>query len=88
MKTLDDLRKKIDAIDTELLKTMAKRMSVVREIGKIKKEQNLPPLDEKRWKEVIMGRQEMAKKLKLPKAFIAAIWHTIHKEALRIEEEL
>lgn len=43
--TLDELRKEIDAIDDTILQAFAERMSVVSQIGQLKKEQNLPILD-------------------------------------------
>jgi len=50
-------------------------MKVVEKVGKYKKENNIPPLDKKRWQEVI----------KTKKGFIKKIWEIIHEEALKIE---
>ncbi len=44
---LADWRKQIDKIDEELINVLAKRINIVREIGKYKKENGIPPLDEK-----------------------------------------
>jgi len=75
---LNDLRKQIDEIDTAIVNLLAKRMKVVEKVGKYKKENNLPPLDKKRWQEVI----------KTKKGFIKKIWEIIHEEALKIEKNL
>lgn len=55
---IDDLRKRIDEIDTDLLRLLELRFQVVREIGDYKKAHNLPILDEKREKEVLTKRQQ------------------------------
>ena len=84
-KTLGEYRKAIDEIDEELLKVLAKRFDVVNEIGKLKKEKNILPLDEKRWEEVMGKINNKAKKLNLPKTFVKKIYDEIHKAALMIE---
>lgn len=45
---LEQQRKTIDAIDQEIVKLFEKRMCVVEEVARIKKEYHLPILDEKR----------------------------------------
>jgi chorismate mutase len=75
-KQLDDFRKQIDEIDEQIVNLLAKRMQVVEKVGKYKKENNLPPLDKKRWQEVI----------KTKKGFVKKIWEIIHEEALKIEK--
>ena len=87
-KTLEELRKEIDVIDEELLQVLAKRMHIVREIGKLKKEHNITPLDEDRWQEVLHQIIETAKKHNLPETSIKKIYELIHDTALSIEKEL
>lgn len=76
MKNIEDLRKQIDKIDSSIVILLAKRMEIVKKVGKLKKKSNLPPLDNKRWKEII----------KTKKDFIRKIWEIIHEEALKIEK--
>jgi len=78
MKNIEDLRKQIDVLDDHIVSLLAKRMKVVKDVGKFKKENNLPPLDNKRWKEII----------KTKKGFIKKIWEIIHNEALKIEKNI
>jgi chorismate mutase len=85
-KTLEDLRKEIHAIDDELVKVLAKRMIVVREIGKFKKENNISVLDEKRWQEVLQGVLEHAKEHTISQNLVKNIYEEIHKAALEIEK--
>jgi chorismate mutase len=86
-KTLEDLRKEIDAIDKELLHILSKRFAVVEEIGKLKKEKNIPALDENRWQEVLSTILEKARKTGLSKDFVTKIYEEIHQEALKIERK-
>jgi chorismate mutase len=75
---LEDLRKQIDEIDELIVSLLAKRMKIVKEIGRIKKENNLPVFDKSRWQEVIKSK----------KGFLKKIWKIIHEEALKIENSI
>ncbi|NOZ63374.1 MAG: prephenate dehydratase [Caldiserica bacterium] len=50
---LEDLRKLVDKVDEEILLLLNKRASLSKEIGKIKKEKNLPIFDPRREEEVV-----------------------------------
>lgn len=86
MDRLDELRKKIDALDGELLLIISKRLEVVAEVGKIKKELGVPPLDSVRWGKVLEKGLAQADALGLRRDFIKKILDTIHEEALQIEQ--
>ncbi|MFZ2025972.1 MAG: chorismate mutase [Microgenomates group bacterium] len=86
MDRLDELRKKIDALDGELLLIISKRLEVVTEVGKIKKELGVPPLDSVRWSKVLEKGLAQADALGLRRDFIKKILDTIHEEALQIEQ--
>ena len=75
---LEKLRKQIDKIDSSIVTLLAKRMEIVKKVGKLKKKNKLPPLDNKRWKEIIRTK----------KGFIKKIWEIIHDEALKIERSV
>lgn len=75
---LDGLRKQIDEIDGQIVTMLAKRMKVVKTVGRLKKKQNIPALDSVRWQKVIKSK----------KGFVKKIWEIIHKEALKIEKSL
>lgn len=86
-KTLEDLRKEIDDADEQLLLALAKRFSVIREIGKLKKEHNITPLDEKRWNEVLNKIITISKKYTIPENLVKKIYEEIHISALKIEKD-
>ena len=75
---LKDFRKQIDEIDEQIVNLLAKRMQVVEKVGKYKKENNLPPLDNSRWQKVIESK----------KGFMKKIWKIIHDEALKVEKQI
>ena len=85
-KTLEELRKEIDSADEDLLKILSKRFDIVREIGKLKKEKNIPPLDQKRWDEVIKKIIQKAKKHNLPEQLIIKLYNEIHLTAIEMEK--
>lgn len=83
---LDTYRKQIDDIDKQLITLLHERMVVVENVGEFKKINNIEPLDEARWLEVLMNRVSIAKEMGLSEELIKEIWEAIHKEALRIEK--
>ena len=85
---LEDLRKKIDNIDRELLEVMAARMAVVEKIGEYKKDNNVTTFQVKRWDEIMKNRAETAKKMNLSEAFITEIYKIIHEESIRKQTEI
>ncbi|MDO5702176.1 MAG: chorismate mutase [Lachnospiraceae bacterium] len=53
MRNIDELRKEIDRIDSELVRLFEERMNIALEIAAYKKQNGLPILDEGREKAVI-----------------------------------
>jgi len=53
-------------------------MKVVKEVGHLKRKNNIPILDRSRWQKVIKSK----------KGYIKKIWKIIHDEALRIEQSI
>jgi len=85
-KLLEDWRKKIDEFDEELLHILAKRINIVREIGKFKKTHGITPLSEKRWQEVLKSKLSKASSLNLSVEFIERLYNLIHEYSLKIEQ--
>ena len=82
MEDLKKLRKKIDEIDKEIIKCLARRFKVARKIGELKFKKNLPLRDLKREKELLKKRKEWARKNYLSPSFIDKIFRLIIKEVL------
>ena len=85
---LDDLRKKIDNIDRELIEVFAARMSVVEKIGEYKKDNNVTILQVSRFDQIMKTRTEMAKKMNLNEDFITKMFQIVHEESTRRQEEI
>ncbi len=85
---LDDLRRKIDNIDREVLETLAARMAIVEKIGEYKKENNVTTYQVKRWDDIMKNRSELAKKMNLNTDFVIEIYKIIHEESIRRQTEI
>lgn len=81
------LRTQIDHLDEKLLTTLAARMRVSREIGRYKKEHNMPVLQSSRYSEVLEKRAKDGAALGLSKAFVEEIMRSIHEESVNIQLE-
>lgn len=81
-------RHEIDALDTQLLEVLARRVQVVLEIGKYKKIHGLAPLDPQRWQQVLNGNIEKGKALNLSQPVIEALYHLIHDYSLELEHNM
>lgn len=86
--TLQISRKKIDSLDKALIALLGERERVVKEIGVYKAQNNIPALQADRFKQVIEKSIEAGKKEGLSEAFVTELMNAIHKESLRIEEEI
>lgn len=62
MDTLQQLRKKIDQIDSQIIDLLAQRCSVVEDMKSYKKDLQLSYLDEARWNEVLQSNIVQGKK--------------------------
>lgn len=80
---LADLRHQIDEIDDRLIDILAQRMSVAREIGKLKKENNMPVVQPERYNSLINERVSTAERLNLNPDFMRRILAEIHEESVR-----
>ena len=82
------LRKIIDEIDKSIVNLLAKRMKTVKKIGMLKKQQNILPFDQSRWKKVLNFNIKKAESLGIDPEIIKNIYEIIHAEALKIEKKI
>ncbi len=85
---LEKLRSEIDKLDEELINILARRMEIVEEIGKYKKENNITILQLKRWSYLIRDRVYGGEKLGLGREFILRLLEVVHEESIRRQTEL
>ena len=82
------LRKIIDEIDKSIVNLLAKRMKTVKKIGMLKKQQNILPFDQSRWRKVLNFNIKKAESLGIDPEIIKNIYEIIHAEALKIEKKI
>ncbi len=85
---LENWRKQIDIVDEKLLILLAKRMDIVRNIGKFKKEHQISLFDEKRWEKVEERNLIKAQTLRLSKYFVKNLLNLIHKYSINLQKEI
>ena len=85
--TLDDLRVKIDALDTDLIRLLNERADIVHEVGVIKKRDGLEIYAPER-EEMLLRKLVEKSEGRLPENSIRAIYREIMSAALALEEDL
>jgi chorismate mutase len=88
MSLLEDLRSRIDILDEKLLSILAERMSVAREIGQYKKDNNMTVLQVERWNEILETRLQAGEVKELNSDFIKQLYTLIHDESIRQQTEI
>lgn len=86
--SLEELRAQIDMIDDEILEIIQKRMSVVHEIGKNKKANNIRILQTDRWKQIIESVKQKGNSKGLSDEFTEKLFKAIHQESINIQTEI
>lgn len=86
MDELKHFRNQIDEIDNQLINLLFQRFQIVKQIWEFKKQNNIPPLQPWRRKEVLKNIKTQWTKLGLDEIFIETIWNHIHDYALNLEK--
>ena len=84
---LDEIRKTIDAIDTELLDLLSKRADAVHMVGEIKKKEDLEIYAPER-EDALLKSLASKNQGRLPEKSIRAIYREIMSAALALEDDL
>ncbi len=85
---LEGLRREIDSLDTELLELLAKRMSIAREIGQLKRQRGMAVVQPDRYRALIERRLAECPRLELNADFVRGMLAAIHEESVRQQLEL
>ena len=86
--TIETLRRTIDDIDDKLIETLAKRMEVAREIGKLKRVNDIPVVQKDRYNELITRHTASAENAGLNPDFVLRLLAEIHEESVRQQIEI
>jgi chorismate mutase/prephenate dehydrogenase len=85
--TLDDLRRRLDEIDRELLKLIAERQAASREIASVKRSTGQATRDYQREREVILGARARASELGVPPALAETLLRLLIRSSLTTQEQ-
>lgn len=86
--SLSELRREIDELDERLLDLISRRMSVAREIGRYKKQNNMPVLQPARYEHLVTEKLSQANELQLDEGFVKTILEALHEESVRQQIEI
>jgi len=78
---IENLRKSIDELDLDILKLLSKRKNLVKEVGKLKENLDLPVFDKKREQEILNSILLKAKQLGLDVNFVSNIFSSIFQSS-------
>lgn len=85
MNTLEDLRKKIDSIDDQLLQLLHERIVVMKQVGQAKKEEHLTIRDYQRESQKIADIEQKASILDIPQTLVKNIWKLFFEISEEVE---
>jgi chorismate mutase len=85
---LEELRTEIDKIDAELLQILTRRMELIDEIGRYKRDHNITILQLKRWRNIVMDRLSSVHASGLERSFLQKILEIVHNESIRRQAEI
>ncbi len=80
--TLAELREQIDKLDDKIIQIFEKRIKIVEDIGRYKKQQNITILQTKRWDDILNQRISLGSRKGLSEEFILKVFQAIHQESI------
>ena len=86
--SLSDLRGKVDEVDGSIVRLLARRMDLVREIGRLKKDGGVSVIQAGRWEEVAAKAVAEAGRDSVDGAFIARIFNDIHEASIAEQNKI
>lgn len=88
MESLQDYRRRIDALDSLIVRTVAQRLRLCADVARFKKAHNLPMMQPQRVEHVTQRAVAVGAEAGLNRAFVAQLYALIIGEACRIEDRL
>ena len=85
---LETYREQIDIADQALLDALGKRMKIAACIGKIKKDNNVAVLQNKRWSEILQAMKIEGHQRGLSEDFISRLFKSIHQESINHQQRV
>lgn len=88
VQALDNCRREIDQIDSELFSLMARRMNIADKIGEIKRDNNVAILQGGRWGDIVERVVNQSSKLGLSEEFLKTVLNAIHTESINRQNKV
>ncbi len=88
MNQLEQSRREIDALDTQMIEILSKRFEVCRQVAYFKEIEGIPMMQPGRVEEVKRHRQELGVKCAIGANFMLNLYSLIIQESCRIEDEI
>jgi len=85
---LEELRTEIDKLDAELINILARRMDLIDEIGKYKRDHNITILQLKRWSNIVRNRLNTGLDSGLNKEFLQKLLEIVHTESIQRQADI
>lgn len=84
---LSELRTQIDNVDDQILELLAQRTELVEQIKEIKRLNKIDTLQASRFQEMLDRLQEQARAAGVDPKLVHDIWHAIHENSLRQQNQ-
>ena len=84
MKSVNPLRRRLDRIDDDIVRLLARRLRVVREINRIKLAASVIPRDRAREREVLARVEAAARRRHLPPAVVKRLYRDILRSCVAL----
>jgi len=85
---MEEYRKKINEVDSEIIKLLAKRRDLSREIIRLKNEIQSSIRDKIREKELLTQLVELGKKEGLDSEFVTKVFHEIIDDSVKLQNKI
>lgn len=85
---LAELRNIIDEVDDELMNVLKKRLQIIEEIGRYKKEHDITIFQLERWQEILRTRGQWADKMGISRQHVERLCQLLHEESIRVQNNL
>lgn len=88
LENIEQLRTRIDAIDEDLVRTLAARMTISRKIGQVKKMNNISIVQASRWDSLLERVLKSADIYDLDRDFVSAVFNAIHDASVQEQNKI
>jgi len=85
---IEQIRQILDSMDAEIVDLLGKRMELVKQLGEIKGENNMPIYQAERWREIIESRTQWGEENDLDANFILKLFELIHDKSIQTQIEI